>query len=262
MKIAVASPPYPKSVNDALYWIGKLTKDAAAGGAEVVCFPESYLPGYPGLELEAEKCTPEKLKTALSNVCRIAAENNIAIVIPMDWYEGEHLLNVAFVIAKTGEILGYQSKNQLDPSEDATWSAGSQRSIFEVNGLKFGVTICHEGFRYPESVRWAARNGAQLVFHPNCTGSDIEGSKLSEWGHKANPYYEKAQMMRAMENTIYIATSNYTFKFPDSASAIISPDGECLAYQPYCEAGVAIAEVDVSKATGLLAKRYRAELYK
>ncbi|HEX3386687.1 MAG TPA: carbon-nitrogen hydrolase family protein, partial [Mucilaginibacter sp.] len=154
MKIAVASPPYPKSLEDALDHVAELSKDAARGVAEIVCFPESYLPGYPGLEFEAEKCTPERLKEALNEVCRIAAENNIAIVIPMDWYEGGRFLNVAFVVSKAGEILGYQSKNQLDPSEDVTWSAGSERSIFEVNGLKFGVTICHEGFRYPESVRW------------------------------------------------------------------------------------------------------------
>lgn len=262
MKIAVASPPYPKSLEDAVNQVAQLSKDAAGGGAEIVCFPESYLPGYPGLGFEAEKCTPEKLKTALDKVCHIAAENNIAIVIPMDWYERDRLLNVAAVVSKTGKVLGYQSKNQLDPTEDAIWSAGSERRIFEVNGVKFGIVICHEGFRYPETVRWAARNGAQIVFHPHFGGSNTEGTLPVEWGHKSNPYYEKAQMLRAMENTIYIATSNCAFKFPESASSIISPDGECLAYQPYDEIGVAIADADLSKASGLLAKRYRAELYK
>jgi predicted amidohydrolase len=33
--------------------------------------------------------------------------------------------------------------------------------------LTFSVVICHEGFRYPETVRWAVRRGAQLVFHPH-----------------------------------------------------------------------------------------------
>jgi len=262
MKIAVASPPYPKSLEDAINQVAQLSKDAAAGGAEIICLPESYLPGYPGLGFKAEKCTPEKLKEALARVCHIAADNHIAIVIPMDWYEGERFLNVAFVVSGTGKVLGYQSKNQLDPSEDAIWSAGSERNIFEVNGVKFGVTICHEGFRYPETVRCAARRGAQIVFHPHFGGSNTEGTQPTEWGHKSNCYYEKAQMLRAMENTIYMATSNCTTKFLDSASAIISPDGECLAYQPYGEVGVAIADIDLSKATGLLAKRYRAELYK
>ena len=38
--------------------------------------------------------------------------------------------------------------------------------------MKFGVAICHEGWRYPETVRWAASRGARIVFHPQHTGSD------------------------------------------------------------------------------------------
>ena len=257
MKIAVASPPYPKSLNDGLSWVEKLASDAASQQAEIVCFPETYLPGYPGMGVEVEECSPEKLQAALNEVCRIAAENVIAIIIPMDWYDKEDFLNVAFVVSGTGEVLGYQTKNQLDPSEDPIWVAGTERSIFEVNGLKFGITICHEGFRYPESARWAAMRDAKLIFHPNCTGSNIEGSQPSEWGEKSNPYYEKAQMMRAMENTVYVATSNYSFLYPDSASAVISPDGECIVYQDYGRTGVAVAEIDPAKATGLLAKRFK-----
>jgi predicted amidohydrolase len=44
------------------------------------------------------------------------------------------------------------------------------------------VTICHEGWRYPEGVRWAARRGAQVVFHPQMTGSDRTGPTIERWG--------------------------------------------------------------------------------
>jgi 5-aminopentanamidase len=259
MKVALSSPLFPKSLNDGLFWVEKLSEEAAMKGASIICFPESFLPGYPGLEFNAEKCSPEQLQAALDSVCKVAKANSIAIIIPMDWYSNSEILNVAHVVSKKGEVLGYQTKNQLDPTEDTLWVAGKERHIFEVDGIKFGITICHEGFRYPESVRWAARRGAKIVFHPNCTGSNIEGHTLAEWGHKDNPYYEKAQMLRAMENTIYFAASNYTFNFPDSASALISPEGECLAYQPYCEAGIVVAEIDPGKATGLLASRFRGE---
>jgi predicted amidohydrolase len=255
MKIAVASPPYLKSINDGIRWIAKMAKNAADQQATVVCFPETYLPGYPGFG--AEKATPENMQAALDKVCEIAAENSICIIIPMDWYKDGKLLNVAWVLSKTGVPLGYQTKNQLDPSEDNIWIAGTERSLFEADGLKFGITICHEGFRYPESVRWAARNGAQVVFHPHITGSDTAGVQLSEWGDKHSPYYEKAMMMRAMENTIYFASVGYATKYQEAASCIIAPDGVCLAYQPYGEAGVAVAEIDLDKATGLLAKRFK-----
>jgi predicted amidohydrolase len=261
MKIALASPPYPKSIADGLFWVEKLVNEAAGKQAEIICFPESYIPGYPGLEFKAEERSPEKLKSALDKICKMAAENSIAVIIPMDWYRAGAILNLAHVISNKGEVMGHQTKNQLDPTEDIIWTAGTGRSIFEVNGVKFGVTICHEGFRYPESVRWAAVNGAQIVFHPNCTGSNIEGNKPAEWGGKDNPYYEKAQMLRAMENTIYVASSNYAFDYPDSASAVISPEGGCIAYQEYGTPGVIVAEIDPGRATGLLAKRFKPQLY-
>jgi predicted amidohydrolase len=261
MKVALASPPFPTSIQDGLYWIGKLVKEAAEQQAEIICFPESYLPGYPAIEYKVEKHTSEQLQLALNKVCEIAAANAITIIIPMDWYDGEAFLNTAHVVSANGEILGYQTKNQLDPTEDDIWVPGTKRHIFVVNGLKFGITICHEGFRYPESVRWAACNGAKIVFHPHLVGSDVEGRLPVEWGHMDNPYYEKAMIMRAAENTIYFASVNYAMSYPESATSLIAPDGGCLLHETYGRIGVIVADIDPARATGLLAKRFKPGLY-
>lgn len=262
MKIALATPPFPKSLHDGLVQVDKMVKAAKAQRSEIICFPESYIPGYPLTEYQVEKTTPEKLQNVLEQVAALAAESGIAIIVPMDWYGDDGLLNVAFVISGKGKVLGYQAKNQLDPTEDNTWIPGRERKIFEVNGVKFGITICHEGFRYPESVRWSAVRGASIVFHPQCTASNTEGIQLTEWGYKDNPYYEKAMMMRAIENTIYFASVNYAARYQDSASSLIAPDGKCIAYQPYGKEGLLVADIDASMATGLLAKRFNAKLYR
>jgi 5-aminopentanamidase len=262
MKVALASPPFPKSINDGLYWLEKLVKNAANRKAEIICFPESFIPGYPGMGYAIEERSSAKLQLALEKVCHIAAENAITIIVPMDWHLADRVFNVAYVISNTGEVLGYQTKNQLDPSEDNYWTAGTERSIFEVNGIKFGITICHEGFRYPESVRWAAQQGAQIVFHPHFTGSDTEGVQLTEWGNKDNPYYEKAMMMRALENTIYFASVNYASSYSDSASAVIDPNGACMICEKYGNVGVIVADIEPAQATRLLAKRFKNELYR
>ena len=261
MKIAIASPSFPKSIADGLSQLEKLVKNAARQQARIICFPESYIPGYPLPEYTIEEGSAEKMQSALDEACKIAAANNIAIILPMDWYTAEGVHNVAQVISNIGEVLGYQTKNQLDPSEDKTWIAGTERHIFEVNGLKFGIVICHEGFRYPESVRWAARRGARVVFHPHFTGGDSIGVLPIEWGSMDNPYYERALMMRALENTIFFAGSNYATRFPESASAVIAPDGTCMAYQPYGVTGVLVVDIDLDLATGFLAKRFKPELY-
>ena len=261
MKIALASPPFPKNIAEGLTILKEMTQEAAGQQAEIICFPESFLPGYPGMGYRPADQTHESLKKALAEVCWIAAKQGIAIIVPMDGYINQQLVNLAYVVSATGEIMGYQTKNQLDPSEDSLWVPGTERSIFELNGLKFGITICHEGFRYPESVRWSAQQGAQLVFHPHFTGSNTNGPQLTEWGNKNNPYYEKAMMMRALENTIYFASVNYSSDFPESASAIIDPQGNCILHEAYGRTGIIVGEIDPELATGLLAKRFNSSQY-
>jgi predicted amidohydrolase len=261
MKIALASPPIPKSLAEGLSCLKTLVEEAAAKSAEIICFPESYLPGYPGMGYSANDRTDESLKASLEKVREIASENAIAIIVPMDWYLDNKLVNLAYVISASGEVLGYQTKNQLDPSEDNIWVPGTERKIFEVNSMKFGITICHEGFRYPESVRWAAQNGASIVFHPHFSGSDTEGVELTEWGNKNNPYYEKAMMMRALENTIYFASVNYASRYSESGSAIIDPLGNCIVHEAYGRTGIILGDIDTNKATAVLAKRFNNALY-
>ena len=156
---------------------------------------------------------------------------------------------------------GVQTKNQLDPSEDPFYVPGNTRQIFEVNGLKFGVAICHEGWRYPETVRWAAVRGAKIVFHPHQSGSDLSGVRLTTWGAADAPYYEKAMMMRSRENSIYFASVNYALRFQESATSLIAPSGELQAHLPYGAEGLLVQEIKPELATGLLAMRYAPERY-
>jgi predicted amidohydrolase len=110
-------------------------------------------------------------------------------------------------------------------------------------------------------VRWAAVRGAKIVFHPHHTGSDQEGVRLTEWGAASAPYYEKAMMLRSMENTIYFASVNYALRFQESATCVIAPSGQCQAYLPYGQEGVLVQDIKLEEATGLLATRYAPERY-
>ena len=88
-------------------------------------------------------------------------------------------LITALVINRDGTIAGFQDKVQLDPSEEGTYSPGSGRRVFQTGPLTFGVAICHEGWRYPETVRWAARHGAHIVFHPHFHEAEPGGYRPS-----------------------------------------------------------------------------------
>jgi len=261
MIIGLASPRVASSLDDGLDRIRRLLSEASAQGAEIVCFPEAYLPGLRGQDFEVLPYDQTQQERVLQAVAQWARTYAVATILGMERLTEAGRQIVAVVMDARGQIQGYQTKNQLDPSEDQFYVPGNTRQLFEVKGIKFGVAICHEGWRYPETVRWAAVRGATIVFHPHHTGSDQTGVRLTQWGAADGPYYEKAMMMRSRENTIYFASVNYALRFQESATSLIAPSGECLAYLPYGQEGVLVQTIEVEEATGLLATRYAPERY-
>jgi predicted amidohydrolase len=262
MLIALASPRVASSVEDGLQRAEGCISSAAARGARIVCFPEAYIPGLRGLDFDVPPFDRAIQERVVNAGCTMARRHRIAIILGMEWHSDAGRQIAAVVVDAGGEVRGVQTKNQLDPTEEPQYVPGRTRQLFEVDGLRFGVAICHEGFRYPETVRWAAVRGAQVVFHPHCTGSDKTGVRPARWAAPEGPYYEKAMMCRALENTIYFASVNYAFRYPESATCVIGPAGECMAHLPYGEEGVLVVDVDPGAATGLLASRYAPERYR
>jgi predicted amidohydrolase len=256
MIIALASPRVAATLGEGLEKVRQLLAEASARGAEVACFPEAYLPGLRGVDFDVPPFDEAQYERVLRAVAEWARTYRVATILGTERPTEAGRLNVAVVFDARGEILGCQTKNQVAPSEDPFYVPGNTRQLFEVNGVTFGVAICHEGWRYPETVRWAAARGAKVVFHPHQTGSDREGVCPTRWGAADGPYYEKAMLMRSIENTIYFASVNYAMRFQESATSLIDPSGQCQAYLPYGEEGLLVQAIDVEKATGYLAKRY------
>ena len=261
MLIALASPRIASTLDDGLDKIKRLMSEASAQGAEIVCFPEAYLPGLRGQDFEVCPFDETQQERVLQTVAQWARTYNVATILGMERLTDAGRQIVAVVFDALGRIQGFQTKNQLDPSEDQFYVSGNTRRLFEINGVKIGVAICHEGWRYPETVRWAAARGAKIVFHPQHTGNEKAGIRLTQWGSAEAPYYEKAMMMRAIENTIYFASVNYALRFQESATSLITPFGQCQAYLPYGQHGVLVQAINVEAATGLLASRYAPERY-
>ncbi|HSB36893.1 MAG TPA: carbon-nitrogen hydrolase family protein [Thermoanaerobaculia bacterium] len=262
MIVALASPRIASSLDEGLEKVERLMSEASAQGAEIVCFPEAYLPGLRGQDFEVPSFDAAAHERALAAVARRARALRLSTIVGIERPTEEGRQIAAYVVDARGEVLGFQTKNQIDPSEEPSYVPGRGRRVFEVAGVRFGIAICHEGWRYPETVRWAAVRGAKIVFHPQLTGSDRDGVRLTAWGAAGGPYYEKAMMMRSIENTIYFASVNYAMRFQESATSLIDPSGACQAHLPYGEEGVLVQSIDPAKATGLLAARYAPERHR
>ncbi len=73
----------------------------------------------------------------------------------------------------------------------------------KAGSLTFGIVICHDGFRCPETVRAAARAGAQVVFHPHFAEPTPGSFRPERFCDSENTFHEKALPCRAAENTVW-----------------------------------------------------------
>jgi len=257
VRIALANLPFPPTPEHSVSLAEQAIEESGRQGASIVCFPECYVPGYRARDKNVPPPDATFLERAWTSISAAAARANTAVVLGTERVVDDKLIASVLVIDQDGTRLGFQDKVQVDPSEDDLYTPGNERRVFRVGELTFGVVICHEGWRYPETVRWAARRGAQVVFHPHFHEAEPGSFRPTSFADPANTFHEKAALCRAAENTCWFATVNVASEGSPTTSAVARPDGTLLAYQPYGKAGVLVADLDLSLATGLLASRCR-----
>jgi len=259
-RIALANLRFPATPEESVALAARAIVEAGSAGAGLICFPECYIPGYRAPGKSVPPADPAFLDRAWLAVREAAGKANIAVILGTERVVDGGLMISALVVNRDGTVAGFQDKCQIDPSEESIYpTPGSGRQIFETGPLKFGVSICHEGWRYPETVRWPARRGAQVVFHPHFHEAEPGSYVPSTFADPKNSFHEKAMLCRAAENTCYFASVNCASIGSPTTSAVVNPDGTLLSYQPYGKEGLLIADIDLAAATGLLASRYKSE---
>ena len=260
-RIALANLRFPANPLESVELAEQAIAEAAAVEAGILCFPENFTPGY---RAPGRNVTPPDavyLERAWSTIAAAAGRAKIAVILATERIVGSALLATALVINADGSVAGFQDKIQIDPSEEGLYAAGTgARHLFRAGALKFGVVICHEGWRYPETVRAAARQGAHVVFHPHFAEAEPGSYRPTTFADPVNTFHEKAALCRAAENTCYFATVNYASEGSPTTSAVVRPDGTLQNFQPYGKAGLLLAELDLDTATGLLASRCKPAL--
>jgi predicted amidohydrolase len=258
VRIALANIRVPPSPSESVRLATAAVADAGRQGALVVCFPECYVPGYrwPGTEMPPPD--PVFLEAAWAAVAAAARAARITVILGTERPTDHGLQITACVINPDGTIAGWQDKGQIDPAEEGVYPAlATDRHVFSAGPLTFGVVICHEGWRYPETVRWAVRRGATVVFHPHAHVAEPGSYRPAAFGDPANTFHEKAMLCRAAENTCYFASVNCASEGSRTTSAVARPDGTLQCFQPYGQEGLLVADLDLSAASRLLAVRCR-----
>lgn len=143
-------------------------EEAAANGAQLVVFPEAYLPGYPtwiwrlrpggdmglGNQLHAKlrENAVDIASGGLDRVCEAAAKHGVVVVIGLNErdseYSGTTLYNTVVVIGSDGQILNRHRKMMPTNPERMVWGMGDASGLRVVDTPvgRIGCLICWESY--------------------------------------------------------------------------------------------------------------------
>jgi len=208
-------------------------------GADLVAFPELAITGYPPQDLLLK---PKFVQDNLQRLSRIVdASKGIAVVVGFVDMR-EDLYNAAAVV-QDGKLLGVYHKIFLPTygvfDEDRYFQAGSQTSVFSVNGTVIGVNVC-EDIWYPTGPASAqSAKGAVLIV--NISGSPFHVGK------RANR--ERMLATRAADDLVIVAYVNLVggqdeLVF-DGASVVFDQHGEVVARGAQFEEDLVVADLDI-----------------
>lgn len=172
MKLAVCQIRTEIDQDETLAKAEKMVHEAAENGAEIVVLPEMFNCPY-----SKEYFRPiaalghEKTLSAMKNW---AKDNKILLVggsIPET--DGDKIYNTCFVVDENGEVIAKHRKVHLFDidipgmrfSESATFTRGSDITVFDSKWGRIGIAICFD-VRFAELFRAMAVRGARLILLP------------------------------------------------------------------------------------------------
>lgn len=182
-----------------------------------------------------------RTKGFLSNLSR---ELNINIVGgSVATIKEDKLFNTSYVFNRKGELVGsYDKVHSFSPAgEHEVFEPGDKLCIFEIDGIKCGLSICYD-LRFAEWIRMHALENISLFFLP------------AAWPDKRILHWNVLNRARAIENQMFVICSNSIgstdkMKFGGN-SAIINPWGEYVI-EPDDKDEIKTGSIDISIIKGI-----------
>lgn len=188
-------------------------RQASTSGCTLAVLPEYHLDGWvPDDPNFISHCA--QYQKYLDAYCALAAELSINIVpgtiVQPSGTDNNDLINVAYFISSTGEILAtYQKKNLWHPERPhLTSSLHEPHEAFETPLGKMGMLICWD-LAFPEAFRALIASGAKIIVVPTFwTHGDCSPAGLA-WNSQAESLFLQSTIVsRTFENTCAVVFCN------------------------------------------------------
>jgi nitrilase len=241
--------------------IGEVAAEAASKGAQLVLFPEAFIPVYPSNRWVRFLAGGQDSKSAYAKLAReslevpsedserigeIAREHSLWLAVGANELERGTIYNALILYGPEGNLVLHHRKLVPTNHERLVWGQGDGGGLEAVEtGLgRVGGLICWENFM-PLARFSLYQSGVEIYLAP--TAEDSE-----QW-HESMKHIARESRAFVLSCCVYQRASSY----PDDVqlaegdelvgrggSAILGPDGSYLAGPLWDEEGILYAELD------------------
>jgi len=270
---AVVQAFVPHTLAAGLSIAAERTAEAAAKGATLVVFPETWLPGYPiWLDVcrdvalwdhaptkavyrqlaEESVVVPSQTTKALGDIART---NNVTIVIGVSERVDEGpgrgtLYNSILTFGRDGTLLNHHRKLMPTYTERMVWGAGDADGLHAVvtNEARIGALVCWEHWM-PLARQALHESGEDIHCALWPTVHEMHQVASRQYAFEGRCFVIAAgSLMRATDLPATLEPHESTKPFViRGGSAIIAPDGAYLAGPLFEEEAILIATLDLAR---------------
>jgi nitrilase len=250
----------------------EMVREAAAGGAELILFPEAYVGGYPwglafgtavGGRSEAGRRTWERYRSGavevpgpqVDRMAEVARETGTFLVVGVverdSTYSGGTLFCTILYFSPDGELMGKHRKLKPTAAERLVWGEGdgSTLPVFDTEIGRLGGLICWENYM-PLARMAMYGKGIELYCAPTADARERWQATLQHIALEGrcfvmgcNQYVTRDMYPEDLE------IADELERWPETlcrgGSAVYSPTGECLAGPLYDAEGILFADLDM-----------------
>lgn len=209
---------------------------------ECVVLPEMWNNGYALDQLEI--LADQDLERSLPFISKLAQRYHVDVIAGSvsNKIEGK-IYNTAFSVNKEGQLISKYNKVHLVPMlDEPTYLTGGQHvpePFVLSHNTQVTQIICYD-LRFPELLRYPARNDAQIAFY------------VAQWPSARAHHWRALLQARAIENDMFVVGANgcgYDGKTLYAGhSIVINPNGEIIG-ELDDQADVLTIDIDVKEVT-------------
>ena len=219
-------------------------KNLVAGEkADLIVLPELFSTGYQFKDVEEALNLSEPIPDGPTTrfLIDLAKDTGAIFVAGIAERENNSIHNSAVMAGPEGFIGKYKKIHLFDTELDIFEPGKLTPPVFDIGPAKVGIMICFD-WRFPETARTLALEGADLIAHP---------------ANLVLPHCPQSMITRCLENRVFAVTADrigneervpgQLLKFIGQ-SQLVDPDGQILYRASVNKEEVKILEIDILKA--------------